>query len=399
MTSQKKLLVVLAAVPFPPRRNGLALRYYPLLQRLATKFELDLAVFLYGDDDALPSGGELDSCAKKIIPIRKSTSAASLPKKLCAQFLRFSPFDIPFTCYDYNADSVVPQIAQLLSGSSYDAVLWVSADHVLQACLPVLKGQKLLIDAVDSMTLHTIRNTPAPSLLQRLRIRKMRRWEVSLMRQAQKVFYISPVDLQVVAPYLVGTRLEVAPNGILLEDYSTERVALKSPSLGFLGNMSYKPNIDAVHRLHALYAAIKPDVPSLSVCVIGRDPDPSLRTYAEDPDFVFTGTVDSVWPYVNAVDLFVMPMTMGAGQQNKLLEVMYAGRPVVSSSIANGGIQAVDGESVVIADDDESLRRAVLALLKDTPRREKIGAEGARFVREKYSWDQVAERFAQSLVQ
>jgi glycosyltransferase involved in cell wall biosynthesis len=400
MTVRKKILVILPDVPFPPRKNGLALRYYPLLQHLAKKFELDLAVFLYGDQDSLPRGGELDACAHRIIPLRASTSSASVLRKLLIQWVRVLPFGVPFSYYDYNADSITPQLRELLSGSTYDAVLWVSVSHVLQACLPLLSGQRLLIDAVDSITLHAIRNTSNTSPLRRLHTHKMLRWEAALIRHARKAFYISPVDLQLIAPHVAAvTSLEVAPNGILLEDYSNARVELKSPCLGFLGNMSYRPNIDAVHRLHALYASIKPEMPALTVCVIGRDPDPSLDAYAQDPDFVFTGTVDSVWPYVNAVDLFVMPMCKGAGQQNKLLEVMYAGRPVVSSSIANGGVQAIDGESVVIADDAESLRSAVLTLLQNVEQREKIGAQGARFVRDRYSWDQVAERFARSLVE
>jgi glycosyltransferase involved in cell wall biosynthesis len=91
-------------------------------------------------------------------------------------------------------------------------------------------------------------------------------------------------------------------------------------------------------------------------------------------------------------------MQRGAGQQNKLLEVMYAGRPIVATGVANGGIRAVDGESIILADDEEGLRAKVLTLLRDPLLRERIGAAGARFVRQAYGWDEIAAQFARAIL-
>jgi len=388
----KSVLVVMRELPYPPRKNGLTLRYYPLLMRLSQQFRLTLAAVIWkqGDDMAL---GELGDRLDRFIPLHRSAPKPSLSRTLSTQLLRVLPFGIPFDHYDYGAAGFADQLRPILA-DHYDAVIWVTQDHMLYASLPLLKKHRLIVDAVDSISLHMIRNMKSRGLVRVLRTRKVKHWEAAMIDRAATGFYISPVDLDAVSPLVNHVKLAISPNGTLIEDYIDTRAELTSPSLGFLGNMSYGPNIDAAHRLHRVYRALKQAVPNLSLYIIGRDPDPSLVAYADDPDVHITGTLDSIWPHVNAVDVFVMPMAMGAGLQNKLLEVMYAGKPIVATSVANGGVLAVDGESVIIADDEDAIADAVLSLLRDPERRQRIAAAGARFVRETYDWDHIAARFA-----
>jgi len=392
--TDKHVLVVMTEMPFPPRKNGLTLRYHPLLMRLSQQFRLTLAAVVGDDGEAL---GELNDRLENFIPLRKSAARSSLLRKVSTQLLRLSPFGIPYEYYDYGVADLVDQLRPILA-NNYDAVVWVTQDHLLYACLPLLKKHRLIIDAVDSISLHMIRSMKSRGLVRALRTRKMKHWEATMMDSAVTGFYISPVDLAAVQPLVRRVKLAISPNGTLIDDYIDDKAPLKSPSLGFLGNMSYGPNVDAAHRLYGVYRTLKQSVPELSLYLIGRDPDPSLQQYADDPDVYVTGTLDSIWPHVNAVDIFVMPMAMGAGQQNKLLEVMYAGKPIVASSVANGGVLAVDGESVIIADDAAATGKAVLGLLQDPARRQRIASAGASFVRETYDWDQIAERFANAVL-
>lgn len=389
----KRVLVVMPEVPFPPRKNGVTLRYYPLLLRLSKKFRLTLAAVTDHDDIEL---GDLRACLDDFIPLQRANSQPSLITKILAQRLRFFPLGVPYDYFKYTTNNISKQIGKVLV-REYDAIVWVTLDHLLFENLHHLKKHRLIIDAIDSISLHAIRSTPTNGLIDRLKIGKMKRWEAAIMSAARVGFYISPVDLDAIAPLVQHTKLHISPNGILIEDYIAQKASLQSPSLGFLGNMSYGPNIEAAHRLYRLYRALKKQIPDLSLYIIGRDPDESLLRYTDDPNVHVTGTIDNIWPYVNAVDIFVMPMVKGAGQQNKLLEVMYARRPIVASSVANGGVLAVDNESILIADDELSLQQKILSLLKDVERREKIAAAGERFVRETYDWDAIAARFAAAI--
>jgi len=390
-----KVLVVMPESPYPPRKNGIALRYYPLLLRLCERFDIDLAMTV-DDDKAATNVGELEHKLQRVIPLRRINVQPSLSHRIYAQLHRISPVGVPFGHYYYGAQAMAAQFKSVLS-EKYHAVVWVTQNHVLHECLPYLSKHRLIVDGIDSSSLHTVRSLPLPDLMARLKIAKAKRWEATIINRAKAAFFISPVDLAEVKSLTKRSDLELSPNGILIDDYTPEKLALKSPSIGFLGNMSYRPNIDAVHRLVVLYRDLKESVPDLSLYIIGRDPDHSLLDYAKDPDITFTGTIDCIWPYVNAIDVFVMPMAMGAGQQNKLLEVMFAGRPIVASSIANGGVLAVDGESVLIADDHETLKEKTLSLLLDSELRQRLGANGKKFVDEKYNWDRIAEHFAATI--
>ena len=390
-----KVLVVMPESPYPPRKNGIALRYYPLLLRLCERFDIDLAMTV-DDDKAATNVGELEHKLQRVIPLRRINVQPSLSHRIYAQLHRISPVGVPFGHYYYGAQAMAAQFKSVLS-EKYHAVVWVTQNHVLHECLPYLSKHRLIVDGIDSSSLHTVRSLPLPDLMARLKIAKAKRWEAAIINRAKAAFFISPVDLAEVKSLTKRSDLELSPNGILIDDYTPEKLALKSPSIGFLGNMSYRPNIDAVHRLVVLYRDLKEKVPDLSLYIIGRDPDHSLLDYAKDPDITFTGTIDCIWPYVNAIDVFVMPMAMGAGQQNKLLEVMFAARPIVASSIANGGVLAVDGESVLIADDHETLKEKTLSLLLDSELRQRLGANGKKFVDEKYNWDRIAEHFAATI--
>jgi len=390
-----KVLVVMPESPYPPRKNGIALRYYPLLLRLCERFDIDLAMTV-DDDKAATNVGELEHKLQRVIPLRRINVQPSLSHRIYAQLHRISPVGVPFGHYYYGAQAMAAQFKSVLS-EKYHAVVWVTQNHVLHECLPYLSKHRLIVDGIDSSSLHTVRSLPLPDLMARLKIAKAKRWEATIINRAKAAFFISPVDLAEVKSLTKRSDLELSPNGILIDDYTPEKLALKSPSIGFLGNMSYRPNIDAVHRLVAVYRDLKEKIPDLSLYIIGRDPDHSLLDYAKDPNITFTGTIDCIWPYVNAIDVFVMPMAMGAGQQNKLLEVMFAARPIVASSIANGGVLAVDGESVLIADDHETLKEKTLSLLLDSELRQRLGANGKKFVDEKYNWDRIAEHFAATI--
>jgi glycosyltransferase involved in cell wall biosynthesis len=103
--------------------------------------------------------------------------------------------------------------------------------------------------------------------------------------------------------------------------------------------------------------------------------------------------VEDIWPYVNAVDLFVFPLWSGTGVKNKILESMFAARPVITTPIGNEGIDAVDGEEIVICRDADQFRRETSRLLDSPEERRRIGENGRNFVRQRFSWPPILEAF------
>jgi glycosyltransferase involved in cell wall biosynthesis len=208
--------------------------------------------------------------------------------------------------------------------------------------------------------------------------------------------YISPVDANVVSREKDADRKPyVVPNGVSAEQYSPEvNNQMRSPNIGFLGNMAYSPNISAVHWLYShVFLPARKELPNLTLYVIGRSPDGSILDLGKRDGVVVTGEVDEVWPYLNGVDICVFPLWKGTGLKNKVLEAMYARRPVVASPIAVEGIEGLPGRDFYVCEREEDFLRATLQLLKSTVMRKELGDSARRLVLDKFSWDRVLGEF------
>ncbi len=113
--------------------------------------------------------------------------------------------------------------------------------------------------------------------------------------------------------------------------------------------MSYEPCISAALRLaERIFPRIRSRLGDATLLIIGRDPVPSIRRL-DGAAISVTGTVENIWPYVVSANIFVFPMFEGSGLQNKILEAMYAGVPVVTTPIAAASIGATSGEQLLVA--------------------------------------------------
>jgi glycosyltransferase involved in cell wall biosynthesis len=163
--------------------------------------------------------------------------------------------------------------------------------------------------------------------------------------------------------------------------------------------MGYFPNVEAVLWLYKeVFCPLRITYPSLSLVIIGRDPVPSIRELEADPGVIVTGAVESVWKYINSVDIFAFPLWIGGGLKNKVLEAMYAGRPVVTTPIGNEGIDAVPGREILINSDRSGFIDALEMLLQSESERIRVGEAAHRYVTGKFSWTNILSRFEEAFI-
>jgi glycosyltransferase involved in cell wall biosynthesis len=115
----------------------------------------------------------------------------------------------------------------------------------------------------------------------------------------------------------------------------------------------------------------------LKLVIVGADPSPAVRRLADLPGVAVTGSVPDVRPYVRASALMVAPLNIARGTQNKILEAMAMGVPVVTSPVAAGGVDAVPGEHLLVARGHEEQAQAIVRLLDDHAERQRLSL-GAR---------------------
>jgi glycosyltransferase involved in cell wall biosynthesis len=201
--------------------------------------------------------------------------------------------------------------------------------------------------------------------------------------------------------------VSVIPNGVNVDDYQRDAASPAGESwehlpitLASAGAYEYFPNEDAAMRLinGVLPALRSRGHKDARIVLIGRTPTPAMRTAAlKDKDIEVTGEVDSVLPYLKQPCIITLPLTLGGGTRLKILEAFAIGRPVVTTPKGAEGINAVDGEHLLIRDGSEAFADAVLELWNDAELRSRLCANALELVREHYSWPSAGRKIAKSL--
>lgn len=189
-------------------------------------------------------------------------------------------------------------------------------------------------------------------------------------------------------------RLHVVGNGVDLPELSSGDPATIEPIVGFIGQMDYRPNVDAVTWfVHECWPALRRAVPAARFRIVGRSPSRIVRRLARVPGVEVVGAVKDVQTELQRFAVSVAPLRIARGLQNKVLEAMAAARPVVLSRAAATGIGAVDGVDYFVADDASDMSRCVIRLLADSGMRERVGAAARSFVAERHQWAREMEKF------
>lgn len=205
----------------------------------------------------------------------------------------------------------------------------------------------------------------------------------------------------------IQERITVVPNGVDLSYFSPSDESREPQTLVITGKMSYHANITAVVRfVREIMPKIWAELPQTSLWIVGKDPSPEIRKLGtskiveetgdcdgrETPKsrVHITGTVKDIRPYLRKATLAVAPIRYAAGIQNKVLEAMACGTPVVATREAVGDIRACPGKDLLVAQNGQELAQSILALLKNRKLRTGLGHAGRTFTESNHDWQKIA---------
>jgi polysaccharide biosynthesis protein PslH len=261
-----------------------------------------------------------------------------------------------------------------------------------------------VFDAVDSITLlfeQTARQ--APGLSQRMMavadLRRTRRFEARAPAEFDRTVITSPLDRDAfirLAGLAAERSVVVVPNGVDT-DYFRPCARPSGPTtVLFSGKMSYHANAAA-----ALFLArdVMPQVwrssPEVRLAIVGKGPPPDLMALAADRRIVVTGYVEDIRSWFAQATVAVAPMLYGAGIQNKILEAMASGVPVVSTSRACGSLFAQIDRDFLVGDGAEAIASQIARVLQDPGLRAALAVAGRRYVEQHHGWRDAALRLGE----
>jgi glycosyltransferase involved in cell wall biosynthesis len=157
--------------------------------------------------------------------------------------------------------------------------------------------------------------------------------------------------------------------------------------------MDYFPNQQAMATFcHEVMPIVRRHRPSIRLQIVGADPSPSVRRLGRQDGVTVTGSVPDVRPYIRRSALTVAPLSIARGTQNKILESMAMGVPVIASHTASGGIDAIPGEHLLSAQTAEEFAAAIVELVCNPRARAELSAAGRARVLEYHDWGRSMER-------
>ena len=188
---------------------------------------------------------------------------------------------------------------------------------------------------------------------------------------------------------LGGGNIVVVPNAIAVPP-DVPRSEADDRTLLFLGNLSYPPNVDgAEFFVRSILPKIRAEIPDVKLRIVGRTPTLRVRALHDGRTVHVEGDVGSVSDYYRKATLAVVPLRFGGGTRIKILEAWAFGIPIVSTSLGCEGLDATDGEHLMVADTPSRFARACVELLGDAAARRRLAERGRDLVVQKYRWETV----------
>jgi sugar transferase (PEP-CTERM/EpsH1 system associated) len=185
-----------------------------------------------------------------------------------------------------------------------------------------------------------------------------------------------------------GVPVSLVGNGVDLDYFRSKRIAKRPGSIVFTGVMDYFPNVDAVVWFcDKVLPIVQQQIPEAALTICGSRPAAAVRRLATRRGVTVTGRVPDTRPYLDAAEVFVAPMRMARGIQNKLLEALAMGLPCVASEAAAMGTVVPGGLGILATDDPDEFALHVVRLLRDGAFRATMASKARAAAELNYRWD------------
>ena len=384
-----KILFLCHRMPYPPKRGG-KIRPFNMIRHLGRSHEVTVATLARTAQEHA-DGEELRRYCDELHVGRLSGFGA------WARFGLFGFTGRPATFGYFYSPTLYRTVRRLLATRGFDAIFVHCSS--MGPYVAGHRGCRKVMDFGDADSekwLEYSRTSPAPlSWAFRLEGNRVRAAERRLGTQFDAGLVNAPRERDVLTGY-VRTPISVIPNGVDLEYFQPGRSSSQRyvPNrIVFTGNMSYRPNVDAVAHFAAnILPKIRLEISDVQLFVVGMEPTAAVRRLADGDRVVVTGRVEDVRPYFDSAAVAVAPLRVARGLQNKVLEAMAMRVPVVASPAAFAGISAMAGRDLLVAANPKDFSRAVVTLLRDPAARERFAAAGRTCVEMNHNWSQLLER-------
>jgi polysaccharide biosynthesis protein PslH len=388
-----KILFVCHRVPYPPKRGG-KIRPFNIIRHLGERGHQVTVASLARSEREREEASDLQKhCARTLVEV--IPNAVAYPRML-AWLATTRPSSFGY----FYSPRLARRINDEMRGGNYDLV-FVHCSSVAHYVSSLTAPLKVLdfgdMDSQKWREYSRYRAFPL-SVGYGLEAVKLERTERLLAKQFDLCTCTTAAELQSLRDLTTDTPSDWFPNGVDAEAFRPVQGEYDPNLMVFVGRMDYFPNQQAVigfcrdvlPKLRARRAAIR-------FQIVGADPPAQIRALQSLPGVSVTGSVPDVRPFVTKAALTVAPLEIARGTQNKILESMAMGVPVVCSRQAGGGVDAVPGDHLLTADSADAYVAAIMSLVEFPSKRSNLAAAGRARVLSNHSWASSMRRLEEML--
>ncbi|MBC6607951.1 glycosyltransferase [Hymenobacter sp. BT188] len=381
-----KLLVLLSRFPYPLDK-GDKLRAFHQLRELAQRHEIYL--FALTDEPVTPSAlatvTPLCKGGLHIHQLRRPRIALNMTRALA----NGRPLQVGYF-HDTKAQRCLDQIMiQFKPDHAYCQLI-----RMAEYLRPHTQRLPCTLDYMDVFSAGMLRRAEKAPQWQRpvfqLEAERLRAYEAAAFEWFRHHTIISDQDRQLI-DHPRRAEIEVVLNGIDT-NYFRPVQSKKEYEILFCGNMNYHPNVDAaVFLAEEILPLVRQQHPAARLLIAGTTPAPRVQALAS-PTVTVSGWLSDIREAYAAAGVFVAPMRVGTGLQNKLLEAMAMRLPCVTTPLANNALRGTVGEHLLVGQSAAELAAHISDLLAKAEYAKSLAKRGLEFVRENYNWATATSR-------
>jgi sugar transferase (PEP-CTERM/EpsH1 system associated) len=375
-----RILLLSQRIPYPPNR-GDKITTWRLVERMKRTHEVRCVAFAHDEAD-LRAAEELG---------RLGVPTVAIPLDLRSRKLRSLPLLLtskPLTLGVYGSAELQRAVDELAPRSDVGYAYSSSMGAFLEGHPRLRRVMHFAELDSDKWRQYAERTRWPMSAVYAREHRTLLEFERRIARSFDANVLCTPLEQAIFAREIPGAGSLVLRNGVDLAHYRPRPELAEPGRLAFVGVMDYLPNVDGcIWFVREILPRIRERRRDVRFTIIGARPTPEVLALGSEPGVEVTGFVDDPREHLARASISVAPLRIARGIQNKVLEALAMGLPVVGTTSATQGVEGEPGRDFLLADSVDDSVAAILGLLEDPAAARELGARGRRFVEERYDWE------------
>ena len=224
---------------------------------------------------------------------------------------------------------------------------------------------------------------------------RLRKYERKIADLVNHCIVTTNTEAELFRSFIPDMRISIVANGVDTEYFKSQEgimdyglSTIDKNKIIFTGQMDYFANVDGIlYFYREIFPLIKKQAADVKLYIVGNNPVKEI-VRLRGKDVIVTGFVKDIRPFLEESAVCVVPLRIARGVQNKILEAMAMGIPVVATSVAMKGIKAQKQKDILIGDTPDAFAQKVTALLKDKELRKSLAENGREIIKTEYNWNQ-----------